>query len=671
VSGATTATNPINGNPVEAKFPKTRQKVIDIEVIPGVTPPVNGTQPVQSISTEQYTGTVSWYNHARFEANTVYEAHITLTPTEDYSLNGVVANFFSVEDEDAKTTVSNSANSGVLTVTFPATDAIVDLMAIPGITPPAVGATPVTAITTTQYTGTVTWMPADVPFKPSTQYTATITLTPAKGYTLTDVETNFFTVSGAIKVENSVNSGVITAEFPETSTTVVNAQTPSITTQPQPDTIYTGDTPASLTVTATVVDGGTLSFQWYRHTEDSNSGGTAIAGATESSYIPPVTEEGTVYYYVMITNTNPSANGLTVTTAASRAVAVTVQAPVVSCRVMLEVSPYFESNPSSGSFTVQSGSDLEITLTPQSSLPSGSVPQATFSGTSSGVIVTPHANGTWTVRIAQVQEFIMVMITASGTTPADTSRRVTLEVSPHFQSDPSSGSFTVQSVSDLEITLTPQPTLPEGYIPQVTFSGMSNGVTVTPNANGTWTVHIERIQESIMIMISAAGTPIVSPNNRVTLEVSPHFLSDPSSGSFTVESGHTLLITLAPLSTLPKGSVPQVTVGGLNGGITVTPNANGTWTVRISRIQESVVVTISASSSVAIAEASSPAMQVWSHRGRLYITATQSGEVHIYHLSGARVKVIPVSAGETVTEPLPSGVYVVTQEGRSRKIHIF
>ena len=96
-------------------------------------------------------------------------------------------------------------------------DITVTVSAVQGIQPPVSGNTPVTAITETeQYSGSVTWAPADVPFNPETAYTATVTLTAKEGYTFTGVVADFFTVAGAV-TSNQSDSGVITAEFPETA----------------------------------------------------------------------------------------------------------------------------------------------------------------------------------------------------------------------------------------------------------------------------------------------------------------------------------------------------------------------------------------------------------------------------------------------------------------------
>ena len=115
----------------------------------------------------------------------------------------------------------------------PKPDTTITIAALPGVTAPVALATPVTAITeTAQYTGTVTWSPVDATFGYSTVYTATITLTPKTGYTFSGVPADFFTVAGAT-TNNSANSGVITAVFPETGeepdTIITIAALPGVT----------------------------------------------------------------------------------------------------------------------------------------------------------------------------------------------------------------------------------------------------------------------------------------------------------------------------------------------------------------------------------------------------------------------------------------------------------
>jgi hypothetical protein len=93
---------------------------ISIAAIAGVTAPVQGATPVTAITANaQYTGTVAWSGTpATFAYAAEYTATITLTAKSGYTLQGVSAGFFTVA---GALSVSNAANSGVVTATFPPT----------------------------------------------------------------------------------------------------------------------------------------------------------------------------------------------------------------------------------------------------------------------------------------------------------------------------------------------------------------------------------------------------------------------------------------------------------------------------------------------------------------------------------------------------------------------
>jgi hypothetical protein len=74
---------------------------------------------------------------------------------------------------------------------------------------------------------------------------------------------------------------------------------------PDEQTVCKNAAPGAITATATGT--GTLNYQWYKNTTNTNVGGTIIAGATSASYTPPATSViGTGYYYVIITDDNAS-----------------------------------------------------------------------------------------------------------------------------------------------------------------------------------------------------------------------------------------------------------------------------------------------------------------------------------------------------------------------------
>ncbi|MDG1730424.1 MAG: PKD domain-containing protein [Algibacter sp.] len=89
----------------------------------------------------------------------------------------------------------------------------------------------------------------------------------------------------------------ITSEVAE----IIVVDDPLITTQPiSSQTICQGITPQDLEVNVSGGLGTTYTYQWYRNTTNSNSGGTLIVGATNAIFTPPTTTVGTTYYYTVV-----------------------------------------------------------------------------------------------------------------------------------------------------------------------------------------------------------------------------------------------------------------------------------------------------------------------------------------------------------------------------------
>jgi hypothetical protein len=105
---------------------------------------------------------------------------------------------------------------------------------------------------------------------------------------------------------------------------VVHAVPPQITVQPQGASYAQNAAATALNVSATVSDGGVLTYQWYSNGTNNSSGGTVLTGAAAASYTPLTTAAGTVYYYVVVTNTNNAATSTKTASATSNTAAVTV-----------------------------------------------------------------------------------------------------------------------------------------------------------------------------------------------------------------------------------------------------------------------------------------------------------------------------------------------------------
>lgn len=128
-------------------------------------------------------------------------------------------------------------------------------------------------------------------------------------YTVSQADASaFFTKDLAIKFTKpgkQIRLKSIKVEFSYSSGGGETGIAPTISTHPQ-DAIYElNATAAPLTIEASGIPAPT--FQWYSNTENNNTTGTTITGATEANYTPATTTSGTVYYYCIATNTQGSA----------------------------------------------------------------------------------------------------------------------------------------------------------------------------------------------------------------------------------------------------------------------------------------------------------------------------------------------------------------------------
>ncbi|GHU72745.1 hypothetical protein FACS189450_11130 [Spirochaetia bacterium] len=263
-ASVTSAANTGDKITVTITFPVTGAAVVTaLELTSLVTAPVAGVTPpvtTQIDQRQQYEGTIVWQTDAgtahtgAFAASTVYKAVVTLTPKTSYTFNGVALNSFWYL---GATTVTNAANSGTVTITFPAIVGDLDLTNL--VTAPVTGAIPdTTAINQPQYYGTIAWKtsanaPHSGPFAGSMK--AELTLTAKPGFTFRGVAANSFTYLGATAI-NAANSGTVTIIFPIIGTLVVNALSlDALVTAPVP-----GATPVTTAINQTQYT-GTIAWQ--------------------------------------------------------------------------------------------------------------------------------------------------------------------------------------------------------------------------------------------------------------------------------------------------------------------------------------------------------------------------------------------------------------------------
>ena len=120
----------------------------------------------------------------------------------------------------------------------------------------------------------------------------------------------------------SNNAYLMEIVFEKSSSTLDPSATPTISAHPATAAAnYIKDeTATTLSVAATNGGSGTLTYQWYKNTTNSNASGSAIEGATSASYTPSTAEVGTLYYYCAVTNTETGKSATTVKSNVSGAI---------------------------------------------------------------------------------------------------------------------------------------------------------------------------------------------------------------------------------------------------------------------------------------------------------------------------------------------------------------
>ena len=220
--------------------------------------------------------------------------------------------------------------------------------------------------------------------------TGTITIF-YNGSTILPTEVGTYTVNfnvAAVSGWNAVNglsAGILTVNEQ------VNAKTPFIASQPT-DATVTVNAPHSLSVEAIVTDGGSLSYRWYSNTSASNSGDTAITGATSDIYKTPTSTVGIFYYFVEVTNTisNNGDGGNKTASIRSNAVILTVNTKVNA------QTPTITSQPTNAMVTLNASHSLSVAASVDDD---GTLSYKWYSNTrmsnSGGSVITGAASATY------------------------------------------------------------------------------------------------------------------------------------------------------------------------------------------------------------------------------------------------------------------------------------
>ncbi|MDD4239026.1 MAG: S-layer homology domain-containing protein, partial [Desulfotomaculaceae bacterium] len=288
-----------------------------------ITAPVLGAAPQNAAAAEaatanpDYTVTGLVWNEAltadnKFKAGQVYTATVTLTSKngkkfQDAAFTPTAAGSASV----VTTTTAGgdvAGNTVSFTVTFAETGALI-VSSIAVTTQP----TKMSYTETTDAVLELNGMQVTETNNDGSTNVVTFTDGTAAGYTATPL--NGTSLTNAAHNGNPVvithTASTQTANT-DNLTVNVNATAPVITNDLSTAQVEYSQNEAAtaLDATATVTDGGTISYAWYSNTTNSTVGATAL-GVTIATYTPSTAAAGTTYYYCVVTNTNNAVNGTT------------------------------------------------------------------------------------------------------------------------------------------------------------------------------------------------------------------------------------------------------------------------------------------------------------------------------------------------------------------------
>ena len=232
--------------------------------------------------------------------------------------------------------------------------------------------------------------------------------------------------------------------------------------------------------------------------------------------------------------------------------------------------------------------------------------------------------------------------------------------------DPQSGLTTVNN-NDLvsyntELTITATPDA-DYELKALTVNGsdFSSGSVYTVNSGIT--VKAEFSKKGTDPVPDPTPTPDPSPvpptvYYTVTLPAVEGVTTDPSAGDYEVEAWSSFRFYL----TLDKDydlSEPVVTT---DRGETIAPQSSGgAYIVKYVRSDVQIFIdgVMKNPDPVANETVKTNLSKVWATEGHLHIEAATDGRAYIFTADGRPQKIQPVTAGETITLPLPEGVYIV------------
>ena len=394
------------------------------------------------------------------------------------------------------------------------------------------------------------------------------------------------------------NSGNVTSSA---AILTVNAP-PSITAQPASQTVTVGQT-ATFKVAATGT--GTLTYQWKK-------GGTAISGATASTYTTPTTVAGDNGSSFTVTITNSVGN------VTSNAATLTVNVP-----------PSITTQPVSHTVTVEQTATFTVTATSSGTL--------TYQWKKNGTAISGATAASYTTPATVAGDngaSFTVTVTGNSGNITSSAAILTVNVPPSVTTQPVSKTVTAGQTATF--TVTAAGTAPLTYqwkkngtaISGATSASYTTPATTTSDTGAQFTVTITNSAGNITsnaATLTVTAATLVLNANKTALSFGSVNIGSASILSVAFTNAGNSNVTVSGVSISGAG----YTASGVSTGQILTPGQTATLNVTFTpassgSLPGSVTVTSNATNSAAVISLSGTGVQPVSHSVTLTWTASTS-----------------------------------------------
>ncbi|MEL0456156.1 PKD domain-containing protein [Flavobacteriaceae bacterium SZ-1-7] len=336
---------------------------------------------------------------------------------------------------------------------------------------------------------------------------------------------------------------------------------------------------------------GTVSYQWFINTTNTNSGGTAISGANSITYIPPTfTTSGTYYYYVEISSDGSGCAPITSETA----------------EVIVVDDPIITSQPLPSQTLCQNTAPLDLEVDVSGGIGSSYTYQwysNTTNSNTGGNLISGETTNTFTPptnTIGSFYYYVEIAQPSAGCSVTSNVAEVNINAAPNFTSQPISQTYCLgDMLNPLSIAYANGVGIPNIQWFSNTVNDTNTGTAISGETSSTFNPlsgTVDTVYYYAVVTFSSGGcTEIISNVAAITINETPNI----SAKSETICSGNAFTISpdgtggdTAPVGTTYTWANPIVSPAGTINGASAqsSPQNNISQTLANTTTSPSTVV---------------------------------------------------------------------------------